>query len=713
MLSRDLIDYIFSHNEDASLIRELQHLFDKNENDFTVAAAEAIDNALEARIELCPQPLRGWLASLKGLQQKLPRFLYAQFLVRQSYHAEALEVLLTLAASSPKADPFLILPIVRLQVRLKRFAQAAEWLKLALSLSPPYSCFVKSEKILKKILSSGQWQPRRKLKIALLGSSTTSFLAPVLQAACFKIGIQAEVYEGGYGNFRQDILDAASPLYAFKPQAVIVLLNHRDLALPPVSPPDTAQHFARDLKNFWSILQQRNPCHLIQVGFDLPPYGSWGLLEDTQSGGRARIVRAINALLADNLPTGVSFFDIDRIGYRVGKKFHSDIEWYSSKQYPALEALPVLAEHLAANIRAAFGYASKVLVLDLDNTLWGGVIGEDGLSGIVLGPPSPEGEAYLELQRYAKELKERGVLLAVCSKNNLEDAQLPFREHDSMILQLDDFVAFIANWNDKAANIQQMAQGLSLGLDSFVFLDDNPLERSWVRSQLPDIAVPECDSKPWDMLKALRSGMYFETIALTEEDFERHKSYKSNIARQNFEKNAVSVEDFLAGLEMISESGPVDALTITRVTQLINKTNQFNLTTRRYTEEQVRSMAESGEWWTRWFRLKDKFGDHGLIGVMLGSNKNKTWRIDTWLMSCRVLGRKMEVYMAKQFLQEAAKAGAREIIGEYIPTAKNSLVKDLYLNVGFNPMDEPNKFIFNLKDSIIPTCDFISPPITK
>lgn len=707
MLTKELVEYVCSQHDDVELVAMLPDLLQKNGNSFSLDVAESLDMVLEARIEGSPQPLSDWIVSLSTDHRSLPRYLYARFLVRQGAYSDAIELFESILESRSEVDPFFLLHLVRLLVRTKQFSRAAHSLRHALSLTPSYSFMVRSEALLIKILNSGQWLPRQTIRIALLGSSTTSFLASVLQAACFRDGIHVVLHEGGFANFRQDILDPSSTLYKFRPQAVILLPNHRDLALSPLSQMSASARFAEDLRSLWGVLQKRNNCHLIQVGFDLPLYASWGGLEETLPGGRVRMINSVNALLSENLPLSVSFCSVAKVSLRLGDKFHSEAGWYSNKQYPSLEALPTLADHLTANLRAAFGFAAKVLVLDLDNTLWGGVIGEDGLSGIILGPPSPEGESYLDLQRYAKELKERGVLLAVCSKNNLDDAELPFREHGSMILRREDFVLFIANWQDKASNIKEMATKLSLGLDSFVFLDDNPLERAWVRSRLPDVIVPECGSKPWEMLAALDRGMYFETMVLTVEDAERHKSYQSNLVRQELETIAATVEEFLSGLEMVAQSGSIDLATLTRTTQLINKTNQFNLTSRRYSEEQVRSKAESPYWWTKWFRLKDKFGDHGLIGVILVKKNGTSWYIDTWLMSCRVLGRNMEKYMLALLLNDAIKEGVTDVYGEYIPTAKNTLVKNMFVNLGFEPGDEPNCFVFHVTNAVIPACEFI------
>ncbi|MCY2991360.1 MAG: HAD-IIIC family phosphatase [Planctomycetota bacterium] len=347
------------------------------------------------------------------------------------------------------------------------------------------------------------------------------------------------------------------------------------------------------------------------------------------------------------------------------------------------------------------------MVLDLDNTLWGGVIGEDALGSIRVGPPTAEGEGYLELQKYVKELQQRRVLLAVCSKNNLADAELPFRAHDAMHLRLEDFAAFVANWQDKATNLEVIAGDLSLGLDSFVFLDDNPLERALVRARLPQVVVPECGKTPWGMLAALRRGLHFETLTLTPEDRDRHASYRSTSARKSLEMSSASLDDLLR-LEMGAEHGPIDEQTLPRVTQLINKTNQFNLTSRRYTEAQVRSLTQSSNWWGRWFRLADRFGNHGLVGVMLARIEERRWIIDNWLMSCRVLGRKLEDFMLCVLLSAAQERDAIEVLGEYAPTEKNRLVRDLYPKLGFTPVAEDSyHYVLNVAGQPARSCEFM------
>ena len=592
--------------------------------------------------------------------------------------------------------------------RENRFSEAIADLQSALELFPPYAFFVKSEKLLDRLAASGHWLPRRKAKLAILASSTTSLLAPLMRATAFRRGLSLEIYEGVYGNYQQEILDPQSGLYQFQPDLAVLLLNRRDLALPPTGGERHANEYVSHLRDLWKVLLDRNPCHIVQVGFDSPFGGAWGSLEDTLPEGRRRIIASSNQTLSADLPRGVSFVDANAIVARIGEKYWSASEWHRAKQYPSATAMPLLADVLCAHVAAALGLSAKVLAVDLDNTLWGGIIGEDLLEGIRVGPSTVEGEGYLELQQYLKELQQRGVLLVVCSKNNLTDAELPFRQHDGMFLKLNDFAAFVANWDDKPSNLERIAKDLSLGLDSFVFLDDNPMERELMRSQLPQVAVPECGQHPWEMLASLQRGMYFEAIRITEEDLGRNESYRGNISRMIAEKNSPSLESFLSDLEMTAYHGPVDAQTLPRVTQLINKTNQFNLTTRRYTEDQVEAMASSPHWWCHWFRLSDRFGDHGLIGVMLAEKGSSEWHVDTWLMSCRVLGRQMEEYMCVSLLSAAQAANAATVVGEYVPTAKNDLVSNLYPRLGFEVLAEnERRYRFSLSQCPIRICTFI------
>lgn len=671
---------------------------------FEVSSANAVADALEAAHAERDEHL---LAMLAG-GGPAHAYVRARLLASWGRVSEAEQHLDTCLSSLPLADPEVLALRARWRSRRGDVAGASADLRHALHLFPEYAFHVRTEKLLSKLAGAPQSGARRACKIAILGSSTTALLAPVVRAALFRDRIAAEIYEGPYGAYRQEILDPASGLYRFEPDHVVLLVNHRDLALPPDGALAAAQAAAQELRGLWRALQVRRACHLVQLSFDSPRGGSWGALETTLPEGRRRAIALANATLASDLPPGVSFLDVESLPLPAGTSWTADEGWHAAKQYPTASALPVLADAIAAHVRAAMGLSSKVLVFDLDNTLWAGIIGEDGIGGIRVGPPTADGEGYQELQRYARELRQRGVVLAVCSKNNLADAQLPFRDHDGMVLKLEDFAAFTANWQDKPSNLTALARELSLGIDSFVFLDDNPFERTLIRERLPEVIVPEVSATPWSMLAALRRGMYFEPLRLTAEDLKRNQSYQASTAMRSAQSSGgESLETFLQGLGMVCEHGPVDDRVLQRVTQLINKTNQFNVTTRRYTEAEVRRMMTAPDWWCRWFKLSDRFGDHGLIGVLLAHADGARWTIDTWLMSCRVLGRRAEEFMCACLVAAAGEAGATEIAGVYVPTAKNEMVRDLFPRMGFERGDQDDAYRFLLSASPLPRSPWI------
>jgi FkbH-like protein len=705
VLSKETVQYVLQRAEPGRFFYEALALL-RSASEGCAEVWETISGFLASHLN-GDSELKAAIALLANEEIASAQFVRGGLLAHLGDANAALDAYQRAGQMLASPDPQILLQRARLLSRQGRFAEAIADVQLALRQYPSYSFFVKSEKLLDRLIASDAWKPSRRAKAAILSSSTTALLAPVLRASAFRAGLHLDIYEGVYGNYRQEILDPESGLYRFQPDLVLLIPNHRELALPASGGLGQAQECSAQLRELWNVLRGRNPCHVVQVGFDMPCQGAWGSLEYTLPEGRRRVIALTNLELSGLLPQGVSFLDINAIAAEIGPQFFSDSQWHASRQYPASAALPLLADHLCAHCAAALGLTKKVLVLDLDNTLWGGVIGEDLLSGIRIGPPSAQGEGYLELQKYVKDLQRRGILLAVCTKNNRADAELPFREHDAMLLKLDDFAAFKANWQDKATNLRAIAEELSLGLDSFIFLDDNPTERSLVCSLLPQVAVPECGQNPWEMLAALRRGLYFESIALTEEDLQRHAGYRGNAARKALETAAPSLDSFLRGLEMTVEHGPVDERTLPRVTQLINKTNQFNLTTRRYTEEQVRAMAESPSWWCRWFRLADRFGDHGLISVMLAKKGRPAWQIDTWLMSCRVLGRRMEDFICFTMLSAAQAQGAAEVTGRYFPTEKNALVKDLYVKLGFQPSaDDPQEYVYFISNKQIEKCEY-------
>jgi FkbH-like protein len=580
-------------------------------------------------------------------------------------------------------DPFHLLAYARALAAQQSFPDAARQLQLALSQPVRYAFFPRAEKLVRTVSEQVSWYLRQ-TRVAVLGASTTSLMIPILQALCLRDRICVEFYQGLYGALQQEILDPESGLARFRPEVVFLVAHWRDLRLPAAAS-EESQFIAQlvdQQKALWLRLSEQFGCHVVQDAYDFPAEEPGNSL----AGGRSRLIATINARLQQEAPDHVSILDTPAVQRETGhERWEDPTLWHSFKQHPGSNALPALAELQQAHLRAVLGLTRKVLVTDLDNTLWKGVIGEDGLQGIQIGPGSPAGEAHQRLQEYMLDLKSRGILLAVCSKNNPEDAQLPFEKHENMVLRLDDFAAFFANWNDKVQNLREIAQKLSLGLDSFVFLDDNPLEREWVRSQLPEVTVVELSPSVFHYVRALDRGRYFFSLSLSQEDLARAEQYRGESRREALRSTAQSLDEFLAQLQLEASVAPVSDANLARVAQLTNKTNQFNLTTRRYTEAQIRQLASRPGAWTGAFHLSDRMGSYGLIGLIFCTPAADPlhWEIDTWLMSCRALGRQMERFMFDRMMEAAAARGVREIMGVYRPTAKNGLVADLFEKLGF------------------------------
>ena len=365
-------------------------------------------------------------------------------------------------------------------------------------------------------------------------------------------------------------------------------------------------------------------------------------------------------------------------------RWHDPLRWHDAKLPFALDAIPLYADHLCRLLAAARGLARKCLVLDLDNTLWGGVIGDDGVDGIKLGQGSAAGEAHLAVQALALDLRRRGIVLAVCSKNEDDAARIPFCKHDEMILKEDHISAFVANWTDKATNLRDIARALNIGTDALVFLDDNPAERERVRQELPEVAVPEVGDEPSEYVRILSMAGYFEAVAFGDEDRARADMYQANAQRSAAMQKIGNLDDYLASLDMVCTIRPFDELGRARIAQLVNKSNQFNLTTRRYTESDVAAFEASARAFTLQVRLVDRFGDNGMISVVIFEDRGEDWVCDTWLMSCRVLGRRVEEAVLAQVAAAAIQVGAKRLVGEYIPTAKNRLVEKHFEKLGFH-----------------------------
>jgi FkbH-like protein len=535
-------------------------------------------------------------------------------------------------------------------------------------------------------------------KIAVLGGYTTEFLTPALRVNLYLRGIHAEVFEGEYGTLESSIRSRNSELFEFNPDLVYFCVGTQHVNF---------SNFESEVirwQTLWMELRNLIPAQIIMNLFVEPikrPFGHFELKvkSDTQ------FIRNLNAALTKVAPNYVHFCDMNYVSAYHGKSRWFDYKLYDLVKVPVgYEFLADYADHVSRVASSIWGKSKKCLILDLDNTLWGGVIGDDGLGGICIGEDSGPGEAFKRFQIYLKKLKERGVILAVCSKNELENAKEPFERRTDMVLRLDDFSAFYANWNPKHQNISAIADELNIGLDSIVFVDDNPAEREIVRQNLPMVTVVDIPEDPAFYTLILDQMGLFETVAMTEEDSDRTEQYLANRKRASLVDQVGNYDDYLKSLQMTSVLEEFDFSNLPRIAQLINKTNQFNLTTKRYTELDVESFQKSKKYFTAYVKLKDRFGDNGLISVLIIRKlDNDNAEIDTWLMSCRVLKREVETFLFQHLVRSLIEQGVRKLFGYFVPTEKNKMVKDLLIKMNMALVKENEdgmlEFVLDLTDN--------------
>jgi FkbH-like protein len=488
------------------------------------------------------------------------------------------------------------------------------------------------------------------------------------------------------------VVDPAA-LRAFQPNFALVHTTWRDVRSWPALADDEAaierrvgDELAR-FKAIWQRLSGELDCIVIQNNFDCPPVRVLGNLE--ASVGRNQFVGLLNVEFARaaRVNKRLRINDAAYLSARLGHaRWASPEAWYAWKLAVSAEGTTSLAHSAARIVCSALGKVRKCLVLDLDNTLWGGVIGDDGVANLKLGTETAEAEAYTEFQRYCLALKQRGVLLAVCSKNELATAKDGFSHPDS-VLKLEDFSAFRASWEPKSQEVAAIAQQLNIGLDSLVFVDDNPAERALVAAQLPQVAVPEVGSDPSRFAEVLDGNAWFEPAAISSEDLARTRYYQDNEKRAEAEASFANYGEFLKSLEMTAEIDGFVPVYLERIAQLTNKTNQFNLTTKRYTLADIQAMAGDTRWVTLYGRLVDRFGDNGLVSVVAGQIAGSELVIDLWLMSCRVLRRDLELAMLDALVEGARAGGASALVGTYLRTPKNNMVCEHYGNLGFALVD--------------------------
>lgn len=535
------------------------------------------------------------------------------------------------------------------------------------------------------------------LRIAVLGGSTTSDIVKVLELFLRNRGIVPTFYESEYAQYWNDAVFGNPELSEFKPELVFIHTCSRNIEEKPVVGEDeksVAEKLEREFERYermWSAISEKFGCVIIQNNFEMPSERLLGNREVGCAYGRIDFITRLNVKLYDYSRTHSNFYihDINYLSAAYGlERWHELRHWHLYKYAMSVSAIPEFSYSLSNIICSVMGRNKKVLALDLDNTLWGGVIGDDGQSGIEIGSETSEGQSYLRLQKYIKAYKELGVLLTVCSKNDPENA-LEGLNHPDGVLKPKDFALIKANWNEKSLNLEETAQELNLLPESFVFADDNPVECDIVKAQVPEIAVINFEN-PEECIRAIDKCGYFEVTNLSADDAKRGEMYAANAQRAAAEKKFASYDDFLASLEMRAVIGDFDPVHIPRITQLTNKSNQFNCTTKRYTQAEMESVAASSDHIRLCGRLSDKFGDNGIVSVVIGEKRGSELHIDLWLMSCRVLKRGMEYAMINRLVEEAKKAGITEIFGYYYPTKKNAMVSKLYEDFGFAEVSSDN-----------------------
>jgi FkbH-like protein len=530
-------------------------------------------------------------------------------------------------------------------------------------------------------------------RLAILRSFTLEPIVPLLRAAAFGAGLDLTVHLSAFNAYVQEIVEAQSSLYRFAPDAVILAVQMRDIA------PELWSDFAdldeeqiqaaiarvtAECRSWIKNFRAHSNAHLIIHNFEQPPLPSRGVLDRQTDDGQTTAIAQINCRLRTAIDEhrGVYLLDYDALVARHGRlQWHDERKWLTVRLPIAAPSLSHMAREWLRFLQPLTGKVAKALVVDLDNTLWGGVIGEDGMSGIKLGTEYP-GAAFRDLQRSLLDLYRRGILLAICSKNNQNEAMEALQNHPGMLLKPNHFAAIRLNWEEKSKNLRDIARELNIGLDTLAFLDDNPIEREQVRTQLPEVHVIDLPAEPIEFARTVRECPMLERLVLSNEDAERGAMYRAQHEREQLEHNLSSREDFYRSLEQEAEIAPLTRSTVARIAQLTNKTNQFNLTTRRYAEQQIVDLLASGSDCFS-IRVRDRFGDNGIVGVAITRCVGEACEIDTFLLSCRVIGRTVETAFLSFLTQHARGQGAKRIEGWFLPTPKNSPAEDFYRGHGF------------------------------
>src|SRR5262245_32266126 len=536
-------------------------------------------------------------------------------------------------------------------------------------------------------------------RLAVLRSFTVEPVIPMLRAAAFVNGIDLNIQVGQFNAYVQEVLDQHSSLYNFAPDIVILAVQTRDLVpelwtrYTELTAPDVQEITDRvptEFDHWIKTFRSHSNAHLILHTLETPHFPSQGVLDSQLSTRQVAAIQKINEeiqrLAAGH--TGVYILDYDALIARHGRnRWHDERKWLTARMPIAADHLKDLVVEWLRFIHPIVGKTCKALVTDLDNTLWGGIIGEDGMEGISLGGEYP-GAAFQAVQRVMLDLYQRGILLAICSKNNLSDAMEALEKHPGMLLKPEHLATWRINWSDKAVSLREIATELNIGVDSLAFLDDNPVERERIRFDLPEVTVLDLPDDAMEFARVLREAPVFERLTLSDEDKERGRYYAEQRQRLELERSASSLEDFFRSLRQEIEISSVTPATLTRVAQLTQKTNQFNLTTRRYSEQQIAKLANNPAWGVYTIRVKDRLGENGLVGVVITHDSEEFTEIDTFLLSCRVVGRTVETAILSFLIKESRVKGQMKLQGWFMPTKKNDLAKDFYAQHKFNAIEK-------------------------
>ena len=553
----------------------------------------------------------------------------------------------------------------------------------------------KSKKIRRELLENSTGLLSK--KIAVLGGSTTHDIIRVLEVFLLNRGIQPVFYESEYAQYFQDVMFDNPELTRFAPDLVYIHTSNRNVASYPAVT-DTAERIEvlaqeqyEHFRAMWDKIADKYRCPVIQNNFEYPFYRVLGNQEAVLAQGRINFINRLNEKFYQYAREHEDFYihDINYISAAYGlDKWADPFYWHMYKYAMCMQAIPEFAYNLSNIIKAIFGKNRKSLVLDLDNTLWGGIVGDDGVENLEIGQETSMGQVYSEFQGYVKAQKDIGVMLNIDSKNEYDNA-IAGLNHPDGTLKPEDFILIKANWEPKSRNIAAIAEEMNILPDSLVFVDDNPAERDIVRAQVPGVAVPEIGS-PEQYIRVLDHAGFFEVTSLSEDDRKRNEMYKANLERERQQQNYGDYREYLLSLEMVGTIKAFEAIYMARIAQLSNKSNQFNLTTKRYTQSDIERFADDENYITRYGKLEDKFGDNGVVSVVIGrkDRQENVLHLELWLMSCRVLKRDMEYAMMDSVVQACKTCGIGALIGYYYPTAKNTMVKEFYSVMGFTKIRE-------------------------